>query len=913
MNLFVSRKVLVVIIPLIALISFFVFSSHQSVVDYNTEVKPIFNKKCITCHGGVRRKSGFSLLFRSDALAINKSGKPAIIPGDPDHSEMIRRLTSNDPDERMPYKHEPLSKKQISTLRRWIKQGAKWGDHWAYVAVKPVEVPNVKNERAAEKWIKNEIDHFIYEKLKHEKLTPSGEADKPTLLRRAALDLIGMPVSENVARQFLTNNSEKAYGVLIDSLLGSKHFGEKWTAMWLDLARYADTKGYERDDSRSIWRYRDWLIKAFNDDKPYDQFITEQIAGDLLKDPTDDQYIATAFHRNTMTNDEGGTDNEEFRTAAVIDRVNTTWEALMGTTFGCVQCHSHPYDPFTHEEYYQFMAFFNDTRDEDTEDDYPLLRHFTDSMQQQLQNLTDWLQQNVSADRAKEINLFLRTWQPSINSLTADQFVNSELADTKVLVFRNDAVARLRHVDLENKNLLIYRHICVKKDGRLTIHLDAPNGPVLKTIVPDTTNKWKIAEIEIPRGSGIHDLYFTYTNPHLKNPDDNGQFLDWLCFTQQFPGQGKPGYEKNKKIFWSLLTADVPTTPVMIDNPDWLHRTTNVFERGNWLVKGEAVTANVPHALNQLPKNAPHNRLGLALWMTSKENPLTARTMVNRVWEQLFGTGLVETLEDFGTQGMPPTHRELLDWLSWKFMNDYKWSIKKLLKTIVMSATYKQDSKLTADALEKDPYNKFYGRGARVRLSAEQIRDQALSVSGLINEKMFGPSVFPFQPPGIWLSPWNGAYWKKSEGKDQYRRAVYTYWKRTAPYPAMITFDGVAREVCTSRRIRTNTPLQALATLNDSAYIEMARYFAYRMQGASRNVKQQISRGYELALYKPIAAEKLSVLEKLYNASLEKFKNDKNQTCEMIGENNEHNNPETAALVVVANAILNLDELITKN
>lgn len=908
MKFFLSKKILFVIIPIIAVIVFFAFSSHQAAIDFNTQVKPIFNKKCITCHGGVRRKAGFSLLFRQDALANNKSGKPAIIPGDPDHSEMIRRISLNDPDERMPYKHDPLSKDEIDILRRWIRQGAKWGDHWAYVSVKPVEVPPVNTE-----WAKNEIDHFIYKKLEQEKLKTSPTADKPTLLRRASLDLIGMPAPDKIATQYLNDNSAKAYENLIDSLLASSHFGEKWASLWLDLARYADTKGYERDDSRSIWRYRDWLIKAFNSDKPYDQFLTEQIAGDLLPDPTDDQYIATAFHRNTMTNDEGGTDNEEFRTAAVIDRVNTTWEAILGTTFGCVQCHSHPYDPFTHEEYYKFMAFFNDTRDEDTYDDYPLLRHYNDSMHQKLNSLTEWLQENVSVEKAKEVNRFLRTWEPSINSLTADKFMNSELADTKFLIFRNHAVARLKNVDLDNKNLMIYRYVCWKKDGVWTLHLDKPDGPVLKTISPDTTGDWKIVQTEIPQSSGTHDIYFTYTNPHLKNANDNGQQMDWFYFTQEFPGKGKPGYEENKKIFWSLLRAQVPTTPVMMDNPGDMHRTTNVFERGNWLVKGDVVTASVPHSLNPMPKNAPNNRLGLAMWLTSKENPLTARTMVNRLWEQLFGIGLAETLEDMGTQGIPPTHQELLDWLSWKFMTDYKWSVKKLLKEIMMSATYCQDSKLTPQSLEKDPYNKYYGRGSRVRLSAEQMRDQGLFISGLLSEKIFGPSVFPSQPGGIWLSPWNGADWKKSEGENQYRRALYTYWKRTAPYPSMITFDGVAREVCTVRRIRTNTPLQALVTLNDEAYLEMARRFAYRMQEAGKDVKQQISRGYEITLYKPIPPARLSILLKLYDEGLQKYKKDKDKTCEMIGVDDNHNNPETAALVVVANAMLNLDELITKN
>jgi len=905
---FLSKKILFVLIPVVGVIIFFVFTSRQTSIDFNTQVKPIFNKKCIACHGGVRRKSNFSLLFRVDALAKNKSGKPAIIPGDPDHSEMIRRLTINDPDERMPYKHDPLSKEEIEILRRWIKQGAKWGDHWAYVSVKPVEVPQVKTD-----WAKTDVDRFIYKKLDEEKLKPSAEADKPTLLRRASLDLIGMLPSKRIADQYLHDRSPSAYETLVDSLMASEHFGEKWAGMWLDLARYADTKGYERDDSRSIWRYRDWLIKAFNKDEPYDRFLTEQIAGDLLPNPTDDQYVATAFQRNTMTNDEGGTDNEEFRTAAVLDRVNTTWQALLGTTFACVQCHTHPYDPFTHDEYYKFMAFYNDTRDEDTYDDYPLLRHFNDSMRQKLNSLTEWLQENVSTEKAKEINRFLRTWEPTINSLTADQFVNSELADTKFLIFRNHAVARLKHVDLENRNLLIYRYLCWLKDGVWSIHLDSTDGPILKTISPDTTNEWKIVETQIPLGTGVHDIYFTYYNPHLKNAVDNGQQMDWFYFTQEFPGKGKPGYEANKKVFSSLLTANVPTTPIMMDNPPDMHRPSNIFERGNWLVKGDVVTPAVPHALNPMPKNAPNNRLGLAMWLTSKENPLTARTMVNRVWEQLFGNGLAETLEDLGTQGMPPTHQELLDWLSWKFMNDYKWSVKRLLKEIIMSATYRQDSKLTPESLEKDPSNKLYGRGARVRLSAEQVRDQGLCVSGLLYERMYGPSVFPYQPNGIWLSPWNGADWIKSEGKEQYRRALYTYWKRTAPYPAMMTFDGVAREVCTARRIRTNTPLQALVTLNDEAYIDMSRSLAYHMQEAGKDIKQQISKGYELAVYKSISEDKLSVLMKLYNESLQRFKKDKDKTCEMIGVDDQHNNPETAAMVVVANAILNLDEVITKN
>jgi hypothetical protein len=903
-----NKKVVLVITSMVAAVIIFTFSTDHHAIDFNTEVKPIFNNKCISCHGGVKRKAGFSLLFRTEAMANTESGKPAIIPGKPDQSELIRRITLNDPEERMPYKHEPLSNKEIGILRQWIKQGAPWGDHWAYVPVKKIDLPESNSL-----WIKNGIDHFILEKLDKEEIEPAVEADKPSLLRRVSLDITGLPPSFAIAEKFLKNTSPNAYQELVDSLLASPAFGERWASVWLDLARYADTKGYERDDSRNIWRYRDWLIDAFNEDKPYDEFLTEQIAGDLLPNPTDAQYIATAFHRNTMTNDEGGTDNEEFRTAAVLDRVNTTWESLMGTSFACVQCHSHPYDPFKHEEYYKFAAFFNNTRDEDTFEEYPVLKHFPDSLEDQLKSLDTWLRQNA-ADKAEKLIRFVKTWEPSIHSLTADQFVNSELADTKWLVFRNNGRARLKKVDIENRDRLFVRYRTGMKEGVCKIYLDRVDGPVLKTISIKPTVGWSIEEFELPVGTGVHDLYLTYSNRNLKKPDDNGILFDWFHFTEQFPGKDNPGYSTFQKVFHTLLKANVPTTPIMLENPSEMSRTTNVFERGNWMVKGKAVEPETPHALNKFPANVPRNRLGLAKWLTDQNNPLTARTMVNRLWEQLFGMGLVETLEDMGTQGATPTHKELLDWMSWKFMNDFSWSMKKMIREMVMSATYRQSSKADSLLISKDPSNKLYARGPGVRLSAEQVRDQALAISGLLSKTMYGPGVMPPQPTGIWQSPHNGRKWEVSNGEDKYRRALYTYWKRTAPYPSMLSFDGVMREICTSRRIRTNTPLQALVTLNDEAYLEMARAFAYRMKKeGGKDVRQQISKGYEIAMYKSISPSKLVVLEKLYSEALKKFIVNKDKTCEMIGFLNEHNNPETAALVVVANAMLNLDEVITKN
>lgn len=917
-----QKKTLAILASLALLGSVFVWSVHPAKVDFNADVKPILNKKCITCHGGVKRENNFSLLFRSEALAKNKSGKPAIIPGDPDNSEMIRRLHLKDPEERMPYKKEPLSEHEIDVLRRWIKQGAEWGDHWAYVAVKEVPVPKPSTsffgfgKRESNNWARNNIDYFISDKLKQHELKPSPEAERATLLRRVSLDLTGLPPSPSLAQTFSNSHAANAYEQLVDSLLASPHFGERWAAVWLDLARYADTKGYERDDQRNIWRYRDWLIKSFNDDKPYNRFLTEQIAGDLLERPTDEQLIATAFHRNTMTNDEGGTDNEEFRTAAVIDRVNATWEGVLGTTFACVQCHSHPYDPFTHDEYYKFMAFFNNTRDEDTQADYPLLRHYKGSDSTKVLEVVDWFSKNGFPKDAVAVHKFLKTWQPAVNSLRADSFTNGELNDTKWLALRNHSTARLKNIDLNGKNELIFRYQGYVPGGVWTIHLDDAKGPVLKTIaLKQTRGPWAFEKVTFPIQSGVHDLYFTYSSTALKDPLQTGVLFDWFYFTQTLPGAGKPGYDSISKWMWQLASKDVEATPIMQDNPADMHRVTNVFERGSWLVKGAVVEPDVPHSLNPFPNNAPHNRLGLAQWLTDSRNPLTARTIVNRLWEQLWGTGLVETLEDLGTQGAAPTHQELLDYMAYQFMHQYNWSIKRMLKELVLSATYRQDSKLSAEAVQKDPFNKWYARGARVRLSAEQVRDQALAAAGLLSEKTGGPSVMPWQPEGIWMSPWNGAYWQRSKGEDQYRRALYTFWKRTAPYPSAISFDGTGREVCVARRIRTNTPLQALVTLNDSVYLEASRFLAYRMQRESNTngIAAQIGTGYALLFYKFIPPGKLQALQNLYRTAYQTYQGDTEKQCEMIGVDDAHNNPETAALVVVANALLNLDETVTKN
>jgi Protein of unknown function (DUF1553)/Protein of unknown function (DUF1549)/Planctomycete cytochrome C len=921
-------------------------------IDYNTEVKPILNKHCIACHGGVKRKADFSLLTRELALQPAESGKPPIVPGKPGESEFIRRLTAHDPEERMPYREEPLKKEEIDLLRQWVKEGAYWDRHWAYRAVEKPELPLPKGKLwgllPAPKvdWIKKDLDWFIYDKLRTEQLQPAPEADKLTLLQRVGLDLTGLPASDALAQQFLNDPAPEAYERLVDSLLASKRYGERWTAMWLDLARYADTKGYERDDRRTIWHYRDWLIRAFNADMPYDQFLTEQLAGDLLPDPTDAQYVATAFHRNTMNNDEGGTDNEEFRTAAVLDRVNTTWEALMGTTFSCVQCHSHPYDPFMHEEYYKFVAFFNNTRDEDSFEEYPYLRHFSTGDSLKLLDFKVKLAETLPAEKVAEIAVFLKTLQPSFYSLQTDSFTNCELYDTKWLTMRNHATARLPRVNLDGKTQLIFRFSSFAPKGIWTVHTDRPDGPVLfKVPIENTKNARKTKSVDFQPITGTHDLWFRYENPALKTEGDAGLGFDWFYFTAPVLGANAPLDAGLQKEFRHLLDVPTATTPVMVEAPHDMARTTHVFERGNRLAKGEKVNPDVPRHLNPFPTDAPRNRLGVARWMTDPQHPLTARALVNRLWEQLFGVGLAETLEDLGTQGIPPTHRELLDHLSWQLVHEYDWSLKKLLREMVLSAVYRQDSRVTPVLLERDPDNKLYARGPRVRLSAEQLRDRTLAAAGTLSDKMYGPSVMPFQPADIWKSPYGDSRWALSTGEDRFRRAVYTYWKRSAPYPSMMTFDGASREVCTVRRVRTNTPLQALVTLNDSAYVEAARIFAHRIekQGLER-IQAKISKAYEWAVGRPLAPEKSVVLEELYQNALKDFTANPVAANHLLGlvetppavktkkpqsgKNAEPPPPpapgfqrpmtpeqcaRAAALTVVTNAIFNLDEFVVKH
>lgn len=887
---------------------FNLFSSSK--VDFNTEIKPILNKKCVACHGGVKKAGNLSFLFAHEAINTKgKSGKIAIIPNDAENSEFYKRLITHDEEVRMPKNEEPLTADEINKLKEWIDDGAEWGTHWAYVKPEKPSVPSVGNffsrlglwKDEETEFTKNEIDNFILDKLKKEGLKPSEEAEKGTLLRRVYLDLTGLTPTEKQLENFLNDKSENAYEKVVDSLLKSPAYGERWAGMWLDLARYADTKGYERDGGRKIWRYRDYVIKAFNEDKPYDQFTIEQLAGDLLPKPTDNQLIATGFHRNTMTNDEGGTVDEEFRVAALIDRVNTTFDVWQGTTMGCVQCHMHPYDPFVHEEYYKIMAFFNNSRDEDVESETPFLRFYQPEDSMKVQEIKNWILANGNKTQATDYELFMRTLEPKFNSHAIEQLSagTSALLDSKYLGLQHTGLGRLKNITLTGKNRLIMSFGTKAEKGILEI-MNAEKKPILKINIP-TTNRDTVMLFNLPLMEGKHDIYFKFISP--KTPK-NWLSIKWLAFQE-----GNLSAEIEKK-YREVLNQRPDNTPIMLDGEGDLARKTRVFERGNWLVLGKEVTPDVPKYLSKMPKDYPKNRLGFAKWLTNRENPLTARVAVNRFWEQIFGTGIVETVEDFGTQGFPPTHQELLDYLAVTFQDDMKWSVKKLLKMIVMSGTYRQSSKASEELLEKDPFNKLLARGPRIRLTAEQVRDQALVISGLISKKMYGKSVMPYQPDGLWQSPWSGDSWQTSSGEDKYRRAIYTYWKRTTPYPSMMSFDAPSREFCQLRRIRTNTPLQALVTLNDPVYVECAQKLAEKMLQKGKTPEQQIQAGFNLAMLRNIDENKLKVLSKLYRQTEQQYRKNPVEAYKFFGRSD--TSPQLAAMAITANAMLNLDEVVTK-
>lgn len=880
--------------------------SPEKPISFNEEIRPILNEHCVGCHGGVKQSGGFGLVFRENAIGVATSGARAIVPGKPGQSELIRRLRHTDPELRMPFEGEPLDEEEITLIERWIDQGAKWETHWAYQAVKPVVVPEDKSD-----WSQSPIDNFVLSRLQKDSLAPAPRAQKAVLLRRLSLDLIGLPPTPEEVKEFVNDHRPEAYSEAVDRLLNSPRFGEHWASRWLDLARYADSRGYERDRARSIWQYRDWVIQAFNKDLPFDDFTIQQLAGDQLPERSENQLLATAFHRNALSNDEGGTNNEEYRAVTVMDRVNTSWEVWLGTTMACVQCHSHPYDPIRHEDYYSSYAFFNQSVDHDHVSESPYLVTYHQEEEQKLQKIANWLQEVARPQVQGEWTKMLKLREPRIRPYAFTDVqggIFTDRADEDFMFVHDSNYFALPLKNLDEVDAI---HLSYQPRGKakplVRIHLDGPDGQVVgEAELERRPGAVSIKRIPIAPTTGAHQLYLRF---HGK-PDRKLTGIYGVLLQPKLPGEERQDYGEIVDYIDELLLAkDSISTPVMLDLPAEANRVTQVFNRGNWLVPTDTVSPNVPAIFPALPEGVPGGRLAFARWISSPENPLTGRVAVNRFWAGLFGQGIVTTPEDFGSQGASPSHPALLDWLAGQFTNELDWSVKDLLRLIVHSATYQQASEASPEILAVDPYNTLLSRGPRVRLTAEQIRDQMLQVSGLLSDKMYGPSVMPLQPDGLWDAVIiSGMRWKTSEGEDRYRRAVYTFLRRSVPHPFLTTFDGTNREVCLSRRIVTNTPLQALMSLNDPEVLEGALSLAKTVPPTAGTATEKIAALYEHLFYRPPLEEDMEVLRQLYTESLDHYQGETRVGLEIVGEAD----PELAALTVVVNAMFNLDEFLTK-
>jgi hypothetical protein len=800
--------------------------------DFAREVRPILSSKCFACHGPDEkaRKAKLRLDSFEGATGPAKGGVIAVVPGKAEQSELIKRVSSTDEDEMMPppkASAKPLTAAQVEVLRRWIANGAEYKQHWAYVRPVRPSLPAVKDTA----WCANEIDRFILARLEKEGLRPSPAADRYALIRRASIDLTGLPPTIAEADEFAADSNADAYEKLVDRLLARPAFGERWAQPWLDLARYADSQGFANDPDRTIWRWRDWLIQSLNANKPFDQFTVEVLAGDLLPNASEDQLIATGFHRNTLTNTEGGTQPEEFRSAAIVDRVNTTMQVWTATTIGCCQCHSHKYDPFSQREYYQLYAVLNNTQDNNGGDDSPTI-------------------EAARVGREKEA-----------------EALRPRVAELK------------KKLEEENKKI------------------EAAWAEWEKNLSPEE------------RPKEVADVLAKPAKERKKEQVDK--------LKKYYESQASAAWKKLDGEYKKLdqqYKALVVTTPVLREGKA---RETFVHLRGNYLNKGDKVEPGLPAVLSTARAAEPINRLTLARWLVSGENPLTARVAVNRLWEELFGIGIVETSEDFGTQGEPPSHPELLDWLATEYVR-CGWDVKRMIKLIVMSAAYRQSSAESAELALRDPWNRLVARGPRVRLSAEEIRDQALFAGGLLSQKMFGP---PCQPPkpNFGLSAAFGATtdWKADSGEDRWRRGVYIRVRRNAPYPSMQTFDASDRTYCTIRRGRTNTPLQALVTLNDPCFVEAAQGLARRVVAQGGSVEERAQFAFRSCLTRPGKSGEVARLVELYRNALKAYEPSPKEAEAMatkplgaapagvdVGE--------LAAWTVAANVLLNLDETLAK-
>ena len=932
-------------------------------VSYETDVKPILERSCYRCHQGVKHKGDLRLDRKSAALRGGESGQ-VLLPGKSAESRLIHLVAAVDPKKAMPPGGKKrLSAAEVGVLRAWVDQGLDWPEdlsgedpagrnHWAFgspMAVKPGPVSDSG-------WCRGPIDHFVLLRLDQEGLKPAPEADRHTIIRRLSLDLTGLPPTLEEVDAFVNDSGAGAYEALVDRLLASKGYGERWARVWLDLARYADSAGYAQDPERTIWAYRDWVIAAINDNLPFDQFTIEQLAGDMLPNATESQRIATGFHRNTMTNSEGGTDDEEFRVAAIVDRVNTTMQVWMGMTFGCAQCHSHKYDPISQEEYYSFFAVWNQSEDADRGNESPTLK------------VTSEAQKLQRAGYEKEIEALEKK---RVEEAAAGATIKLDEGPIQARFVRVEIPGRKAFLSLAEVQVFSGGgNVAVK--GKATQSSTAFNGPPALAIDGNTNGHYhaekstthtqedqgpwwevdlgsvrrvdkivvwnrtdggdsvgsRLAGFRVALLDGGRKPVFIHRQAAAPRPSsgfavpESGAKLSAAQKKEILAFSGTAGASPEaakiaelKKKIGALKTT---TSPVMAERPANRLRKTNIHVRGDFKQKGREVQPGTPSIFPPLPEGSKPDRLGVARWLMDRRNPLTARVIVNRYWEQLFGIGLVETSEDFGVQGSPPSHRALLDHLALRLVKQ-KWDIRWLLKYIVTSSAYRQSSRVTNELARRDPRNRLLARGPRLRLSAEMIRDQALAVSGLINRTMFGPSVRPPQPALGNNAAFGGSTdWKTSGGIDKYRRGLYTKWRRTSPYPSMVTFDAPSREFCTIRRISTNTPLQALVTLNDPVYVEAAQALARRIvaEGGS-NAAERSSYGFRLVLARPPGENERELLTELFSESRKLFASKPGEAKKMA-TSYAGKAPagvelaDLAAWTVVGNVLLNLDETIAR-
>ena len=1061
-------------------------------IDFSHDIRPILSDKCFACHGPDASNNRSELRFDSEvhALADLGDGRRAVVPGHPQQSELVRRITAEEESIRMPpvYSGQKLTKQEIERLIEWIAQGAQWQQHWALTAPVRPQMPQVQKT-----WPRNPIDFFVMARLERAGLEPSAEADRATLIRRVSFDLTGLPPTLQEVDNFLSDRSPNAYEKLVDRLLASPRYGERMAFRWLDAARYADTNGYQLDGEREMWRWRDWVIEAFNRNLPFDQFVVEQLAGDLLPEPTFDQRIATAFNRNHRGNSEDGIVPEEYAVEYVVDRVDTVSTVFLGLTMGCARCHNHKYDPFTQKEYYQLYAYFNsipeDGRFSNFGNSRPWMAAPTREQQQQLHSLESGiaLAERRLAASLKQAAPEQQRWEKSLVAcptrqwFPADDLVLHHPLDENASVVVNETSRPPRlgdQADNEDKDSQDDKKVEIGFKGGLPQYAASPLGEAVAFdgrlwfdagkvasfdyrdrlhdfkdrfaisawFYPESENSGAIVtrmsndvteqEDNLPKGRG-YGLFFVngkvhfnlvgvwaddsfrvetedklpikhwhhvlatfdslqpyekvqiYLNGQRQNLKlNNGrlfrQFANNAAHLRIGGGAGPewvfkglidevriykalPGAEqiailacpdslsriatipaqtrsegqqlKIRNAFldqatpsaaqreWkrlreleqqkARLEATFPSLMVMQELPQ--PRSAYVLKRGAYDAPGERVDRGVPAVLPAMPKAWPKNRLGFARWLGSPENPLTARVTVNRFWQMFFGCGLVKTAEDFGAQGESPSHPELLDWLAVELQQN-TWNVKALLKTIVMSATYRQTSRLTPQLLQRDPENRLLARGPRLRLPAEMIRDQALFISGLLVEELGGPSVRPYQPVGLYKDMVfsNMTNYTEEKSKGLWRRSLYTFWKRTVMPPAMQAFDASSREYCTVRETRTNTPLQALNLMNDTTYVEAARMLAHRMlrEGGMRP-EDRIALGLRLAAGRPPDEIERGVLLDNLQAQLKYFRSHREEAKRLLVVGVKPNDAkleteELAAYAVIASLILNLDEVVTK-